>query len=194
MKTGFASYFASLLAKAPVSDVARQLSTRFKVVAEPADTGDYLKKCFNPAVEPFEKDRGPYVQLFQPAHMESYRENASTFRSRLVTKCPVIHKTLHSKREELHDWKMRLGKQSLRNSPTFSQILWTLKARMPIQWTDARLPSSTRSTTSNLVRSRTKSTRSRASSAWKSNPPCYITWNLGCTLAAVASICMHCTF
>lgn len=110
MKVGFAGYFASLLAKAPVSDIARQLGARFKVIAEPADNGDHLKTCLNTAVERFEKDRGPYVQLFQPAHMDSYRENASTFRSRLVTKCPVIHKTLHSKREELHDWKMRFGK------------------------------------------------------------------------------------
>lgn len=29
---------------------------------------------------------------------------------RLVTKCPVIQKTIHSKREELHDWKIRFGK------------------------------------------------------------------------------------
>lgn len=110
LKAGFATYFAKLLAKAPVSEIALKLSTKYKVEAEPADVGGHLKTFFNTAVERFEKDRGPYVQLFQPGHMDSYRENASTFRSRLVTKCPVIQKTLHSKREELHDWKMRFGK------------------------------------------------------------------------------------
>ena len=109
MKAEFAHYFDSLVAKAPASDMARQLGTRFKVVAAPTDVGGHIKKYFNAAVERFEKDRSPYVGLFQPAHMESYRENASTFRSRLVTKCPVIQKTIHSKREELHEWKRRFG-------------------------------------------------------------------------------------
>lgn len=110
MKSGLATYFAKLLARAPISEIALKLSMKFKVEAEPADAGDYLKTCLNTAVARFEKDRAPYVQLFQPSHMDSYRENASTFRSRLVTKCPVIQKTLYSKREELHDWKVRFGK------------------------------------------------------------------------------------
>jgi hypothetical protein len=49
----------------------------------------YVKKFFNTAVERVEKERASYVQFFQPAHMESYRENASTFRGRLVRKVPM---------------------------------------------------------------------------------------------------------
>ena len=105
MKAEFAHYFDSLVAKAPAP-------TGHAIQGCCCPHGrrnGYIKKYFNAAVERFEKDRSPYVGLFQPAHMESYRENASTFRSRLVTKCPVIQKTIHSKREELHEWKRRFG-------------------------------------------------------------------------------------
>ncbi|HXB72197.1 MAG TPA: hypothetical protein VNY05_28425 [Candidatus Acidoferrales bacterium] len=42
MKMGFAPYFEKLMAKAPVSDFARQLGTRFKVEVEAADAGGYV--------------------------------------------------------------------------------------------------------------------------------------------------------
>jgi hypothetical protein len=112
LKIGFAGYFECLKSEAPISDLARQLSGRFRVRGKPPDPADHLKTFFNGAVEQFEKDRSPYVKLFQPGHMESYRENPSTFRSRLVSKCPVIYKTLHSEREELHEWKRRFGTAS----------------------------------------------------------------------------------
>lgn len=110
LQAGLGGYFAKLLKKAPVLEMAQTLGSRFKVTVVDNDAMSTVKSYFEGAVERFEKDRVPYVKLFQSSHMESYRENPSHFRVKLASKCPVIHKTLHSDAEELHEWKMRFAK------------------------------------------------------------------------------------
>src|SRR5258708_20846562 len=101
MNIGLDRYFEKLLS-GPKLGIANQLSTKFKVVSKAPAPRTVLETFFNAAVLQCKKHPEAYLLLFQAEHMESYRENASHFRSRLVKKCPIINKTLKSDREELH--------------------------------------------------------------------------------------------
>ena len=59
------------------------------------------------AIEHYELDRVKYKDFFDEDLFQEFQDDPGIFKTNLSKKCPVIQKTLHSKREELKEWQQR---------------------------------------------------------------------------------------
>ncbi|MEC5172131.1 hypothetical protein [Chryseobacterium nepalense] len=84
----------------------------FKKITNSNLNGDINKKntwdsLINKYLDDFKKESKKYKDFFSDENMEDYDTlgDAKVFKSNLRKECPIIHKTLFSKMEELQKWK-----------------------------------------------------------------------------------------
>lgn len=63
-------------------------------------------RLINEAIEKFNSNRDAYKEIFDEEFLEEYEDDPNAFKSNVLkNKCPVIRKTLQSKRDELKQYK-----------------------------------------------------------------------------------------
>jgi hypothetical protein len=73
----------------------------------------------------YDKEERKYKAMFSEQRMEKFRDgNPKNFKDRLKTDCPVIHRSLRSKAEEMQEWKESFARAKPQEMfDTFEEVL-----------------------------------------------------------------------
>lgn len=92
-----------------VAEVLRVLEKNFTGYFEnfvDSNAAKNFGRLINEAIEKFNSNRDAYKEIFDAEFIEEYEDDPNAFKSNVLkNKCPVIRKTLQSKRDELKQYK-----------------------------------------------------------------------------------------
>jgi hypothetical protein len=117
IRKNFPRYFASLIKpKEPAgTNLTDVLGTKFKVTGHTKSNPEPLpdRLVFANAIEGYEKEAVRYREFFDAELLQEYRDDdPDAFKGQLSRKCPLIHKLIRSKRDELKEWKFKYNQKS----------------------------------------------------------------------------------